>query len=229
MIRFGSVCSGIEAASVSQPAKVPTSATGGDWTQPTTVALRLGDAMQLLCGGKRPPDDMVQQWLDNTSESLQEFAASNGPAWAQGIGLIDAALVLVDQPTEVTAIDNTDRDHERRAARAHTADSVLEDATRAAARALSDRVAEMCNVDKEDHWKYHSDDVLSDAELVVSTYLAARAPAESVLEDAARWQWLADYLIGERTDLDEGIVACTTVDALRQFADAARKQGANHD
>lgn len=49
------------------------------------------------------------------------------------------------------------------------------DATRAAARALSDRVAEMCNVDKEDHWKYHSDDVLSDAELVISTYLAAQA------------------------------------------------------
>ncbi len=101
----------------SQPAKVPTSATGGDWTQPTTVALRLGDAMQLLCGGKRPPDDMVQQWLDNTSESLQEFAASNGPAWAQGIGLIDAALVMVDQPTEIRTIDNPDRDHEHRAAR----------------------------------------------------------------------------------------------------------------
>ena len=64
------------------------------------------------------------------------------------------------------------------------ADSVLEDATRAAARALSDRVAEMCNVDKEDHWKYHSDDVLSDAELVVSTYLAARAPADSVTAPA---------------------------------------------
>ena len=53
---------------------------------------------------------------------------------------------------------------------------------------------------------------------------AAQA-ADSVLEDAARWQWLADYLIGERTDLDEGIVACATIDALRQFADAARKQG----
>ena len=58
---------------------------------------------------------------------------------------------------------------------------------------------------------------------------AARAPAQSVLEDAARWQWLAEYLIGERTDLDEGIVACATIDALRQFVDAAHKQGANHD
>ena len=69
---------------------------------------------------------------------------------------------------------------------------------------------------------------------VWNTMLAAAptppAPAaDGVLEDAARWQWLADYLIGERTDLDEGIVACATIDALRQFADAARKQGANHD
>lgn len=56
-------------------------------------------------------------------------------------------------------------------------------------------------------------------------WAAARAPADSVLEDAARWQWLADYLVGDRTDLDDEIVACTTVDALRQFADAARKQG----
>ena len=64
------------------------------------------------------------------------------------------------------------------------------DATRAAARALSDRVAEMCNVDKEDHWECHSDDVLSDAELVVSTYLAARATADSVTAPAggANWQ-----------------------------------------
>lgn len=64
----------------------------------------------------------------------------------------------------------------------------------------------------------------------IDGYVAAHQPsptaqAESVLEDAARWQWLADYLIGERTDLDEGIVACATIDALRQFADAARKQG----
>ena len=64
----------------------------------------------------------------------------------------------------------------------------------------------------------------SDAQATRST-----REAESVLEDAARWQWLADYLIGERTDLDEGIVACATIDALRQFADAARKQGANHE
>ena len=76
----------------------------------------------------------------------------------------------------------------------------------------------------------------SDAQTTRSTHDApATQPsptaqaADSVLEDAARWQWLADYLIGERTDLDEGIVACATIDALRQFADAARKQGANHE
>ena len=59
---------------------------------------------------------------------------------------------------------------------AQAAESVLEYATRAAARALSDRVAEMCNVDKEDHWQDHSDDVLSDAELVISTAGAITPP-----------------------------------------------------
>ena len=91
------------------------------------------------------------------------------------------------------------RGYSDRAARA-LADSVLEDATRAAARALSDRVAEMCNVDKEDHWEYHSDDVLSDAELVISTYLAARAPAESVTAPAG-----ADV---RRSDLVPGVMHC---------------------
>lgn len=98
---------------------VPTSATGGNWEEPTTVAQRLGDAMQLLCGGKRPPDDMVAGWLDNSSEDLQEFAANHGPAWAQGIGLIDAAMVMVDQPTEIITPDS-DEDHEHRDAQAAT-------------------------------------------------------------------------------------------------------------
>ena len=86
-----------------------------DWTQPTTVAQRLGDAVQLLCGGKRPPEAMVTGWLDHSSEELQSFCAEHGPSWAQGIGLIDAAMVMVDQPTEITTIEHPDRDHEHRA------------------------------------------------------------------------------------------------------------------
>jgi hypothetical protein len=104
------------AAALTAAAAQPAAPQGvADWTQPTTVAQRLGDAVQMLCGGKRPPDAMVTGWLDNTSEELQSFAASNGPAWAQGIGLIDAAMVMVDQPTEITTIDHPGRDHALRA------------------------------------------------------------------------------------------------------------------
>lgn len=76
--------------------------TSGDWSEPTTHLKRFGDAMQLLCNGRRPPDSMLLAWQDKDADSidLQEFAIAHGPAWAQGIGVIDAALVLVEQPTE---------------------------------------------------------------------------------------------------------------------------------
>ena len=35
------------------------------------------------------------------------------------------------------------------------------------ARLFSDRIAEMCNVDADDHWKYHFDDVLADVQFVL--------------------------------------------------------------
>ena len=81
---------------------VPTSATWGNWREPTTVAQRLGDVLQLLCGGKRPPDDVVLAWLDAEMGDigLQHFCAQHGPAWAQGIALIELAMVAVAQPTE---------------------------------------------------------------------------------------------------------------------------------
>jgi len=40
--------------------------------------------------------------------------------------------------------------------------------------------------------------------------------------DAARWHWLAGYLVGPRTDLDDEIVASETVNDLRKLVDAAR-------
>lgn len=40
--------------------------------------------------------------------------------------------------------------------------------------------------------------------------------------DAARWHWIAEYLVGPRTDLDDEIVASETVDDLRNLVDAAR-------
>ena len=58
------------------------------------------------------------------------------------------------------------------------------------------------------------------------TAIAARAPADSVQEDAALWHWLAEYLVGTRTDLDDEIVASETVNDLRKLVKAAIKQGA---
>ncbi len=49
--------------------------------------------------------------------------------------------------------------------------------------------------------------------------------ADSVQEDAALWHWLAEYLVGTRTDLDDEIVACETVNDLRKLVEAAIKQG----
>ena len=58
------------------------------------------------------------------------------------------------------------------------------------------------------------------------SFCAARAPADSVQEDAALWHWLAEYLVGTRTDLDDEIVASETVNDLRNVVKAAIKQGA---
>ena len=85
-----------------------------DWTHPTTVLERFGDAMELLCQGERPPDSMLCAWLDGLSDELQIFAGNHGPAWAQGIGIIDAALTMVDQPTEIRFRDRPGVDHEHR-------------------------------------------------------------------------------------------------------------------
>ena len=58
------------------------------------------------------------------------------------------------------------------------------------------------------------------------TAIAARAPADSVQEDAALWHWLAEYLVGTRTDLDDELVACETVNDLRKLVKAAMNKGA---
>ncbi len=54
---------------------------------------------------------------------------------------------------------------------------------------------------------------------------AQAARADSAQEDAALWHWLAEYLVGTRTDLDDEIVACETVNDLRKLVEAAIKQG----
>lgn len=71
-----------------------------DWHEATTVVQRVGDVLQLLCAGQRPSEGIIQSWLKGDDEELQNFCADNGPPWAQGIGLIDLAMLAVNQPTE---------------------------------------------------------------------------------------------------------------------------------
>lgn len=72
-----------------------------NWMTPTTYADRFTEAVTLLCG-QRPPADLVAAWLDKDADDhrLQDFAASHGPVWSQGIGLLDAAHLMASQPTE---------------------------------------------------------------------------------------------------------------------------------
>ena len=71
-----------------------------DWRAPTTNLQRMREAMTLLCRGNQPEDSILKSWIDGSSDELQHFAATHGPAWAQGIGIIDAATLMADQPTE---------------------------------------------------------------------------------------------------------------------------------
>lgn len=62
---------------------------------------RLTDALSLLCGGEKPPRDFVDDWLANRDESLQDWVLDNSVlAWAQGIVLIEAAVMIASMPAE---------------------------------------------------------------------------------------------------------------------------------
>ena len=73
------------------------------------------------------------------------------------------------------------------------------------------------------HW------LASHGQAPAETGNSVSAQADSVQEDAALWHWLAEYLVGTRTDLDDEIVASETVNDLRKLVKAAIKQGASHD
>jgi len=83
-------------------AAAPAAPADGDWTTPTTYEQRFTQAVTLLCG-RKPEPAMVAAWLDKSSDELQGFAVEHGPAWAQGIVLLDAAAVMADTPTEGVA------------------------------------------------------------------------------------------------------------------------------
>lgn len=61
---------------------------------------RFVDALGLLCRSK-PPKAMCEQWLKGENEELQSWAVSNARIyWQMGIGTIEAAQHLADNPEE---------------------------------------------------------------------------------------------------------------------------------
>lgn len=74
--------------------------------QGSTHAQRFTDAVRVLCGGAVPPSEFVADWLAGVEvdglHQLQHWVLSQPGhvAWAQGIGILDAAAVLAAHPEE---------------------------------------------------------------------------------------------------------------------------------
>ena len=71
-----------------------------DWRTPTFFIKRFEEALAMLCNGCSPPSNYITEWLDGTSDNLQDFCSENAAGWMQGIVVIDAALLLADNPCE---------------------------------------------------------------------------------------------------------------------------------
>lgn len=76
-----------------------------NYCQKTTWMERFVDALTLMCGAE-PPLEYCQEWIDNVevdhAHRLQNWVGmqESTPFWVQNIGLIDAAQVMADTPTE---------------------------------------------------------------------------------------------------------------------------------
>jgi hypothetical protein len=75
---------------------------------------RFAAALSRLCG-VRPPDDLVAGWLagdeshvETGADTLQDWASIHRPFhWATGIGTIDAARALADEPDPMADPDES--------------------------------------------------------------------------------------------------------------------------
>lgn len=71
-----------------------------DLEVPTTYLDRFIAAMGFVCQ-KQPPKELCEKWLSHDSEDLQSWAVSNARIyWMTGIGAIEAAQHLADEPEE---------------------------------------------------------------------------------------------------------------------------------
>lgn len=65
----------------------------------TTYLERFTAALMLLTNSV-PFHVYVIEWLADESETLQSWASENGPKWAQGLAVTDAAHALAQSPVE---------------------------------------------------------------------------------------------------------------------------------
>lgn len=73
--------------------------------EPTLFIDRFRASLALLCDNTIPPKRLCRAWLsqdeDESSEQLQAWAANHSKLnWAMGIGIIEAALTLAENPVE---------------------------------------------------------------------------------------------------------------------------------
>ena len=78
---------------------------GGDFDESPSYIYRFQMALALLCGNHLPDERLCRQWLDGKDEKkyieLQDWAVSHSTLnWAMGIGVIEAAMTLADNPNE---------------------------------------------------------------------------------------------------------------------------------
>ncbi len=103
-------------------------------------------------------------------------------------------------------------------------ESVGADVLREVSRKFSDRIAEMCNVDKEDHWKYYSEDVTADVQSILTwglnayqrTHPAPDVSAQSVDDELLFNGMTAQQFIGSELFEFQQATGCDNADQFRK-------------
>ena len=113
-------------------------------------------------------------------------------------------------------LDTTPCWHADREYRRHPDDAAVTTALLAAER--ESLQCDYCGAVTDDPW--HSSGMLH-GQLSRHIHSCDICAAQAQAQAQARWQWLATYLVGPRDDMDDGIVACESLDLLTLLVDIA--------